>query len=233
MIKNYGNGKLIFTSIFLFVLIFVFIISYHLSSVNNKSKNASFEIDSLTLKSANTFNNKALDSSISILKSGQIVLRMGLGADSYLLSQMNQKNKTFSHCGIVFIENGYPFVYHSIGGEDNPDERLRRDSVKFFFSPDHNSGIAIVQYDYDEEHIQKLRQIVNNYYKERPKFDMKFDLKTDDKLYCAEFIYKALNKTMDDTSYITPTRFLGLTFVGVDDLFLNRHASVIWQIKYK
>src|ERR1700722_15133814 len=103
-------------------------------------------VDPLTQQSSNLYNKQKVDTAVSMLRSGYIVLRTGLGADSYLLSQMNRKDKTYSHCGIVMIENGYPFVYHSIGGEDNPDERLRRDSASFFFSPLHNSGLAIVQY---------------------------------------------------------------------------------------
>src|ERR1700677_4723688 len=102
-------------------------------------------------------NNKHLiDTAVSLLKSGCIVLRTGSGADSYLLAQMNRKDKTYSHCGIVMIEHGYPFVYHSIGGEDNPDERLRRDSASFFFSPLHNEGLAVVRYDYNEDRVDTL-----------------------------------------------------------------------------
>ncbi len=140
-----------------------------------------------------------VDSAISLLRSGYLVLRTGLGADSYLLAQMNRKDQTYSHCGIVMIENGYPFVYHSIGGEDNPDARMRRDSADFFFSPAHNIGLAVLKYDYSDGQADELRQVVTQYYKQRPKFDMQFDLKTDDKLYCAEFIYKAINKATGDS----------------------------------
>jgi len=178
-------------------------------------------------------NKHAVDSAVSMLRSGYIVLRSGRGADSKLLMQMNRKDQTYSHCGIVMIENGYPFVYHSIGGEDNPDERLRRDSAKFFFSPLHNSGLAIVRYDYNEDKVNELRAIVRQYYRQRPKFDMKFDLKTDDKLYCAEFVYKAVNKATHDNTYIGTTSVLGCTFVGIDDLFVNTHAHVIWKTEFK
>jgi len=187
----------------------------------------------VAVRDANRWNKHVIDSAVSLLKSGNIVLRSGLGADSYLLAQMNRKNKTYSHCGIVMVEHGYPFVYHSIGGEDNPDERLRRDSAVFFFSPLHNSGLAIVQYDFDEVQQNALKNVVSQYYKERPKFDMKFDLQTDDKLYCAEFVYKAINKATRDPGYIKPTSVLGFTFVGTDDLFVNSHAHIIWQIRYK
>jgi len=184
------------------------------------------------LQNDELYNRLAVDSGVHMLRSGYIVLRTGMGADSYLLAQMNRKDKTYSHCGIVMVENGYPFVYHSIGGEDNPDERLRRDSAKFFFSPLHNSGLAIVRYDLSDEKVNELRQVVRDYYLLRPKFDMKFDLKTDDKLYCAEFVYKAMNKVMHE-EYIGTTSVLGCTFVGIDDLFVNAHAHFIWKTKFK
>lgn len=182
---------------------------------------------------ADRFNKHLVDSAIAMLKSGQVVLRTGYGADSYMLAHMGRRNKTYSHCGIVMVEHGYPFVYHSIGGEDNPDERLRRDSAVFFFSPKHNSGIALIGYDYSADKIELLRKTVDSYYHARPLFDMKFDLATDDKLYCTEFIYKAVNKIMHDSLYIRRSAEYGHDFVGVDDLFLNDHAHIIWQTRYK
>jgi hypothetical protein len=174
-----------------------------------------------------------VDSALSRMKTGYLVLRMGLDADSYLLARMNQKNKRYSHCGIVMVENGYPFVYHSIGGEDNPDERLRRDSANLFFSPRCNSAIAVVAYDFNDGQLSNLKKEVEAYYKKRPRFDMKFDLKTDDVLYCAEFVYKAVNKATGDPSYIGSTSYLGYRYVGIDDLFMNKHAHLLWQSQFK
>ena len=170
---------------------------------------------------------------ISLLKSGNIVLRMGKGADSYMLSQFNRRDKSYSHCGIVFIENGYPFVYHAIGGEDNPDERLRRDSASFFFSPAHNFAFGVVDYHFDSAQENRLRNAVLDYYKKRPLFDLKFDLGTDDKLYCAEFVFKALNKAANNDTFIGTSSVMGFRFAGVDDLFLNPHCKIIWQTKFK
>ena len=178
-------------------------------------------------------NKKIVDTAVSLLRPGYLVLRMGLGADSRILAQMGRKNKSYSHCGIVMIENGYPFVYHSIGGEDNPDARLRRDSAKFFFSPLHNTALAIVRYELTNNQLDELGKIVRSYYRQRPKFDMKFDLKTDDKLYCAEFVYKAVNKAVKDTTYISTTTAAGYRFVGIDDLFVNPHAHIVWQSAFK
>lgn len=187
----------------------------------------------LAKKAADAWNRHAVDTAVSLLRSGYMALRLGEGADSYILAQLNRKNQSYSHCGLVMIENGYPFVYHSIGGEDNPDQRLRRDSANFFFSPQHNMSIAIVRYDLAEAKINELRDIVASYYKQRPKFDMQFDISTDDKLYCAEFIYKSLNKAAHDTGYIRTSLLLGHTVVSIDDLFINPHAGFVWQTGLK
>lgn len=179
------------------------------------------------------WNNHAVDSVLTTLQSGDVVLRMGLGADSYLLSLANRRNKNYSHCGIVMIEAGKPIVYHSIGGEDNPDERLRRDDAAIFFSPDHNTAIALVRYDFSDIALAELQNVVQAYYSLRPKFDLRFDLATDDKLYCSEFVSKAINKAMNDTGCIRPSQMGGKTFMGIDDLFMNKHAHMQWQIKFK
>ena len=178
-------------------------------------------------------NKHIVDTAVSLLRSGYVVLRMGMGADSRLLAQFNRKNKSYSHCGIVMVEDGQPYVYHSIGGEDNPDARLRRDPAKLFFSPRYNSALAVIKYDMSDNEVNKLRRVVSTYYRQRPKFDMKFDLETDDKLYCAEFVYKALNRATGDSTYIRPTSAAGIRFVGIDDLFVNQHAGIVWQTAFK
>jgi hypothetical protein len=179
------------------------------------------------------WNRHAIDSAMGELQTGDIVLRMGQGADSYLLAQLNRKNKNYSHCGIVAIENGKPYVYHSIGGEDNPDERLRRDPAAFYFSDRHNGAIAIVRYDLGKDGTERLVAVARAFYKKRPRFDMKFDLATDDKLYCSEFVYKALRLAAKDTAYISTTQGMAGKYVAIDNLLLNKHAKPVLEIKFK
>lgn len=178
-------------------------------------------------------NAQVVDSAAAQVQTGDVVLRMGMGADSYLLSQLNQKNKNYSHCGIVVIEDGRPYVYHAIGGEDNPDERLRREEAAAFFLPKYNSAIAIVRYDMKAAQKEKLAALAREYYKRRPRFDMKFDLATDDKLYCSEFVYKALRQATSDTSYIGTTEGMRGRYVAIDNLLLSKHAKPVLEIKFK
>ena len=62
---------------------------------------------------------------------------------------------------------------------------------------------------------------------------MDFDLDSDERFYCAEFVYRSLTSAANDPRFIQPTLLNGKSFVGVDDLFLTPHASVICQIRYK
>ena len=52
-------------------------------------------------------------------------------------------------------------------------------------------------------------------------FDMKFDLHTDDRLYCAEMIYKAFNKSLDTSHFFTTTIHKGFEYVSTDNIFGN------------
>lgn len=178
-------------------------------------------------------NRQMADSAVKMLRTGDLLMRTGNDVTSYMLSQINQKDKTYSHCGLVVVENGYPFVYHSIGGEDNPDERMRRDSASKFVTPYHNLGFGIARFNFSDSAATALQTIVAELYKKRPLFDMDFDLKTEDKLYCAEFIYKAITRATSDPDYIKTTSVVGYRFVGIDDLFLSEHAKTVWQVRYK
>jgi hypothetical protein len=181
----------------------------------------------------NLYNQHAVDSAISLLKTGDVVLRAGTGPFSYMLATANQRDKSYSHCGIVVIENGYPFVYHSIGGEDNADERLRRDSIPFFLSPTRNLGIAIVRYDLVDSQVKSFARIAQTFYHSRPLFDPKFDLLTDDELYCSEFVYKAITRAVNDTGYIAKSYGYGRVYIGIDDLYLNPHATIVYKVNYR
>ncbi|HRO41900.1 MAG TPA: YiiX/YebB-like N1pC/P60 family cysteine hydrolase [Flavipsychrobacter sp.] len=219
--------KTLFVAVTLFVLCVGMVsLLYSFNQPTNVSSHGQLRI-------SDPFNIAKVNSGIRLLHTGDIVLRTGADVTSYMFSQMNEHDKTYSHCGIVIIEKGYPFVYHSIGGEDNPDQILKRDSANFWFSPANNLGYGIVRYNLDSTTLHSLVKITLQFFKEKRRFDMDFDLRTDDKLYCAEFLYKALNEAVADSLFIKPSKMFGYTFVGVDNLFLNSHATFICQVRYK
>ncbi len=166
------------------------------------------------------------------LHDGDIVLRTGNDVISGMFAQLNQTNKTYSHCGISFKENDDWVVYHSIGGEDNPDEKLRRDLFEKFVGKNHNLGFSICHYDLAPEQQQKLKEVVADFYNRAIPFDMKFSLQSDDRLYCAEMIYKAFNKALDTTNFFTTTIHKGFEYVSTDNIFVNNKAHILCHIVY-
>ncbi len=166
------------------------------------------------------------------LHPGYLVLRTGNDATSDMIRHMSRENTTYSHAGIVVIEHGYPFIYHCIGGENNWNNALRKDSFSRFVSPKNNLGFAIVKYDLDAVQVNKVLAMIKDYTAKHPGFDLDFDLRTDDKLYCSEMIYKALIKATGDTGYIATTKLKDLEYIAIDNLFMNKHASVVCELRY-
>ncbi len=175
---------------------------------------------------------KGLSESRHLLQNGDIILRTGNDVISGIFAQLNKRDKTYSHCGIAFIENGHWMVYHSIGGEDNPDEKLRRDPFEKFVGSDHNLGFAICRYPLTENQSQKLQKTVTLFYDNHTPFDMKFDLKTDDHLYCAEMVYKAFNIALNTSHFFATTTHKGFEYVSTDNIFGNNIARILCHIVY-
>jgi hypothetical protein len=64
-------------------------------------------------------------------------------------------------------------------------------------------------------------------------FDMHFDLNTDDRMYCAEFVYKALLKASHNTMRFNISRINQFKFIGVDDIFLQPLCRIKKTVVYK
>src|SRR6476620_4928076 len=67
-----------------------------------------------------------------LLQDGDLVVRSGMEFSSQFIKQFNRRDKSWSHSGIVFFENNQPFVYHMLTGDENPDQKLRNDSLITF-----------------------------------------------------------------------------------------------------
>jgi hypothetical protein len=190
-------------------------------------------IRAMESRSNDPYNQWAKDSAIGLLHTGDIVVRRGIDASSFLLSQLNRHDKKYSHCGIVIMEHGYPFVYHFIGGEDNPNERMRRDSALFFFSPKYNLAFGIYRFCLTSGMEQSLITYIHEQYKQKKKFDMYFDLRTDDRLYCSEFVYKAFVQAFKDSNWVQAESYMGYKFIGIDNLYSTKLSFAVWQVNFK
>jgi len=189
--------------------------------------------DSLATLSKNAAAYRQIAAVRSNIKTGDLILRTGNDFTSTTLKMLNQREQTYSHCGIASIENDSVFVYHALGGEWNPDQKLRRDPIEVFGAPYDNIGIGIYRFNLTSTDTVSLMSTVNQLFVSGVMFDMDFDLKTDDHMYCAEFVSKAYSRGTGGR-LIFPVSHLGnLDFVGVDDIFLHQQCQKLASIEYR
>ncbi len=170
---------------------------------------------------------KKIDSIKTLIKNGDVIFRSGMDEVSQAARSMNRRDTSFSHCGLVFIEHDSAFVYHSLGGSYNPSQKLKRELLDSFCSPSENNAFGLYRYNLKKEEAEKLKVVVDGYYKAGLKFDMFFNYESDDVMYCSEFVFKSLNKSVNG-AYSKYLRLDTLPFaVTTDDIFLNENCRLI------
>ena len=174
-----------------------------------------------------------IDSAKKTIASGDLILRTGNDFTSESLRSLNQRDQTYSHCGIASIENDSVFVYHSLGGDWNPDQKIRRDPIEVFGEPFSNRGIGIYRFPLSGPEIESLMTTVKRLHDMGIMFDMKFDLKSNDHMYCAEFVYKSFVLGTRGNLQFATSHISAFTFVGVDDIFLQPQCKAQKRILYK
>lgn len=187
----------------------------------------------------------------TLLKEGDLVVRLNRDPMSQYIKNFNRHDKRFSHAGIVLYENGYPYVFHIINGEENPDEKLRKDSLIRFCNPRKNIAYGIFRYDMNAGEIKILRDLIHTWYNQGLQFDSAFNLKSDDRMYCSEMIRKALIKATAKRISIETTKLTNnevrlfsayshhpvsyvsnLQIVCIDELYINPFCHLIKEYNY-
>jgi Permuted papain-like amidase enzyme, YaeF/YiiX, C92 family len=187
----------------------------------------------------------------SLLKEGDLVLRLNRDPLSQYIKNFSRHDKRFSHAGIVLYEHGYPYVFHIVNGVENPDEKLRIDSLSHFCGPRKNMAWGIYRYEMDSLEIKKLREVIHDWYQQGLRFDTAFNLKTDDRMYCSEMISKALRKATSKRITIQTTTLTNreaqifsvyckhpvsytsrLQLVAIDELYTNRFCHLVKNYTY-
>jgi len=167
-----------------------------------------------------------------LVRQGDLVVRTGKDFTSETMRLLSTKDKTYSHCGIASIEHDSLFVYHSIGGEWNPDQKLRRDPFEIFCNPYENRGFGIFRYKITPEENVNLINVVHKLYDKKIMFDMQFNLASDDRMYCSEFIYKAIEQATNNKTVLPTTIINNIKFIALDNLFINPFCTEIKRVTY-
>ncbi|MCF3109843.1 hypothetical protein LL912_13770 [Niabella sp. CC-SYL272] len=167
-----------------------------------------------------------------LLHSGDLILRNGTDATSQATRKFNRKDTSFSHCGIIAVEGDTVWVYHAIGGSYNPSQALKKEPLDSFSKPGETDRIAVYRYRLATEEQQRLMNIVREHYKSRLPFDLFFNYDTNDRMYCSEFVFKSVNKSMNGRLSTVIRRQTAPVYISIDDLFLNDWALPVKNISY-
>ncbi len=210
------------------------LIFFVMACSNNQNFNTSKAVaDSMELERNITITKNELIFFKQKIKVGDVITRTGNDFTSQSLKLLNQKDKTFSHCGIANIENDSLFIYHAIGGDFNPNQQIKRESFEIFVSPYDNNAVGIFRFDISTIQKKNLINQAQLFYKRKIIFDLDFDLKTDDKMYCAEFVYKSFLQASGNAIKFHHSFIKIFEFVGIDDITLNALSKKIEVYKYE
>ena len=212
------------------------------SSNENKQR----QLDSVSKKE----NLLSLNNAKQLLEDGDLVTRSDNDIESLTLQNFSRREQVYSHSGIAFKENNEFVVYNAMGGTENPGAAFRRDLFDSFVNPSEKTGFAIFKYQLSGAEVEKLHRILKTNHTQKIPFDISFNLKSNDSLYCSEMIYKGL-KTATNNRVILPSsvienfkpKVMGykltnvfikkFEFIGIDDLYLNPFCKEITRVKYK
>lgn len=172
------------------------------------------------------------DTARLLIKTGDIITRSGMDFTSTSLAKLNTRDNTYSHIGIASIENGIIYIYHCIGGEANPNQTLKRETLSHFVNGRDNKGFGIFRFSFDSGTIRLIQQNCQKEYLQKIPFDMAFDWKTDDKMYCSEFVAKTIQKVLHKSAYFPLDTLSGKVYMAPDAIFLHRDCHEIKRLRY-
>ena len=191
----------------------------------------------------------AIAAAKKLLADGMLITRSDNDFESLTLQNFSQRERSYSHSGIAFKEDSGFVVYHSMAGIENPNGACRKDPFDSFVNPVQKTGFGVFKYDLSAKETEKFHQLMQQHFISKMPFDVSFDLKTDDSLYCSEMIAKDLKKVTGGRvqlhvsvindfhpkimGYKYNSKFYKrFEFIGIDDLYLNPFCKEITRVKY-
>lgn len=173
-----------------------------------------------------------IDSITGSIRTGDLIARTGNDFTSYCLRQFCQTDDTYSHCGIASIENDSVFVYHALGGDFNPHQKILREPLALFAAPLANHGFGVFRFSIDDLQQQKLLLETKTAYRRGIPFDMDFDLETDEQMYCSEFTAKMYRRCYGNDTMFTASRIGSFDFLAPDNLFTHPYCRAVFRGSY-
>jgi hypothetical protein len=197
-----------------------------------------------------------IDSLKNICLPGDLVVRLGDDFISDRIRYLSVRDHSYSHAGIIVVHDDRKMVCNIYPDDFVPGaDTIRYDNIDSFLNTRTNLKCALYRYDLSDSEKINLEDEFNKYHGKKVHFDKMYELKTDDKLYCSEMIYKALKKVTGNRvlieqssipqnmqhlisvyfknynfkKYIISTRKI----IAIDNLYLNPHCRLLMKFALK
>ncbi len=175
-----------------FYLLFLFVFLF--SACKNQEEKAA----EATLE---TNRDKEIQTNLQRLKAtaqdGDLLVRLNDDFVSEQLRFFNEKDKSFSHSGIIITKNGVKTVC-SILPSNSATNPVVYAPIDSFLNPATNTSCGLFRYELSSNEKTAFIDSVNSFATKKIYFDSTINLKTDDSLYCSEMIYKTLKQVTNN-----------------------------------
>lgn len=124
---------------------------------------------------------------------GDLLVRLGDDFLSYHIKNMNEKDRSFSHAGIVVEREGKKLVAH-ITPDSATQDRIVYVPIDSFVNPSKTLDCALYRYSISQAEKTAALNLIEDYRRQNVRFDRWYDLTSNDEMYCSEMISKAFEK---------------------------------------
>ncbi len=161
---------------------------------------------------------------LSGIQGGDIILRLGEGLISQIVTSVLDDSIRLSHCGIVVINNDSFYVVHSLPEELSDYDGIQICSLGEFVSESVPESIVVVRPKVSDFRVMEDKAL---YYLLHPKpFDWNFDIKDSTAFFCSEFpvhilkYYLGMDLCLNSSFYPKFSLFLDTTYF--EHIFIKR-----------
>ena len=113
-----------------------------------------------------------------------------------------------------------------VAAEGNRSDKIRLEPITSFCDRTDNISFAVYRTDLNTNSIDS---ILSEYFRAGVSFDNDFDLKTSNKMYCTELVYKVLTIANQNEKFINLSHGNGIDYVACDNLYLNPKTKLIFS----
>ena len=128
------------------------------------------------------------------LETGDLIFRRG----QTLLSRLvlaGDTQSVYSHVGLLSMNGAYPVVIHiaPAGSAAGGDQTVvRAEPLADFIDPKRATAVAVLRLNSGRDsYVSSVVAAARRYERRGVSFDARFDLETDERMYCTELVWKA------------------------------------------